>query len=282
MKKKTAHLTVATILSLVICSSTFALSPMGPSKAMLEQEQWSLSFEFEYTEMDLETSSNYRTETINGIPIPPTLKSKYEIEELQSDMFFANIGLGISENWDIYMRLGMFDAQADVTEIQTGSVTGDQYEGFDGSHGFNLGIGTRATFFEDEDVSWGGLLQAHWANPHSSKITCAGDPYFSGKAELEYWDIQMAVGPTLELDYYRIYGGPFLYFVYGDIELEGTGIYPGPTTITLKSSKDIKEDAQFGGYVGAQFYLAEDSSLYTECQFTSDAWGLGFGITWKY
>jgi hypothetical protein len=50
----------------------------------------------------------------------------------------------------------------------------------------------------------------------------------------------------------------------------------------VKADHDIREESQLGGYAGAQWYLDENSSLYTEIQFTDDAWGAGVGITWKF
>ena len=282
MENQKSSLFFISIVIIISSSSVFGLSPMGAPKANLTEGKWSLGLEYEHSNMDIETSLDFSTEIIDGTTMPPSVKSKYKIEDLKSDMFFTNVGYGITENCDIYLRLGISDAQTNINEIQAGGTTGEQFRGFDSNFGFAWGIGSRATFFEEGNLSIGGLLQTNWTNPDSSEITISGDPYFSGKAEIEYWEIQMAAGPTFEFDYFRIYGGPFLHFLSGDIDLNGTGIYPGPTTITLESSKDIEKNTEIGGFVGVQFDIEENYSLYTECQFTSDAWGLGAGIIWKF
>jgi hypothetical protein len=284
MKKITILLIILAFVT-GISSSAFALSPMGPPKARLEPHQWSFGLDYEHSEMDIETTSNLRTETIDGVEVPADgPKSKYEIDGLTSNMVYVNAGYGLSGTWDVYAQVGLSDAQADITEVQAGGVTGDKYKNFDSSYGLAWGLGTRTTLAKDGDIIWGGLLQVGWAKPDSSDLTCVGDPYFKGDAEINYWEIQLAVGPTFESDYYRIYGGPFLHFVYGDVDLKGTATYPepDPAVVTVKSSKNIDNNVNIGGYVGTQLYLTENSSMYAECQFTSDAFGIGVGIAWKF
>ena len=285
MRKITTLLIIGAFVT-GISNSAFALSPMGPPKARLEPRQWSFGLDYEHSEMDLETVSNPRIETQDGVVVTDTdpVKSKYEIDGLTSNMVYANIGYGLSGSWDLYVQAGLSDAQADITEVQAGGVTGDKYKNFDSSYGLAWGVGTRATFAKDGDITWGGLLQVSWAKPDSSGLTCVGDPNFEGDAEIEYWEIQLAVGPTFESEYYRIYGGPFLHFVYGSIDLKGTATYPepDPAVITVNSSNNINNNVNIGGFIGTQLYLAENSSLYAECQFTSDAFGIGVGIAWKF
>jgi hypothetical protein len=283
MRKITTLFIIAVVMT-GLCSSAFALAPMGPPKARLDLQQWSLGLEYENSKMDFETSKDYRVETIDGSVVPTSgPKSKYKIEDFKTNTVYVNAGYGITGDWDYYMQFGVSDASADITEIEAG-IVGDQYKGFDSSFGFSWGLGTRATFAKDGDLSWGGLLQANYAKPDSSDLTCLGDEYFRGNAQIEYWDIQLAAGPTFESEYLRIYGGPFLHLLYGQVDLDGTAVYPDPdpATITVTSSMDIEMKVEAGAYAGAQFYLDENCSLYTECQFTSDAFGIGVGITWRY
>ncbi|MFC1781492.1 hypothetical protein ACFLZ8_04460 [Planctomycetota bacterium] len=132
-------------------------------------------------------------------------------------------------------------------------------------------------------MAWGGLIQLNWTNPDASEVTDETDSNFSGDIELSLWEVQIAVGPTVDYGTYRIYGGPFLDFVNGDLDVKGTTIHPISTlNMTVEGSHDVREKAQVGGYVGAQFYLDDASSIYTEGMFTGDAWGVSVGVNWNY
>jgi hypothetical protein len=270
MRNFKALLVISAVISMVY-SSAYALAPMGPPKSILEQDQWSLGLEYGHSEMDIETSKGTATST----SVPGTFDKQFEIDGLKSNMIYVNMGLGLGSNWDIYMRLGLSDAKSDVSEIKYGS---DEFKNFDADFGLNWGIGTRATFYQQDNLSLGGLIQANFVNPGSGDITLTNAPGFiSGEAEIEYWEIQVAFGPTLELDSCRIYGGPFLHLINGDFSIEQNV----SGTIT-KSECDLEHDIQIGGYVGTEIDLQENSSLVAEVQFTGDAVGIGLGITWKF
>lgn len=279
MEKRVVLITIAFIISGLYGSSAVALTPMGPPKATLQDGQWSFGLELSHSEMDLESFGPI-TETQLGVPIPSY--RKYEIENLESNMFFSRIGIGMWENWDVFLRLGASDAEGDITEVLATGATADQYKGFDGNHGFSWGIGTRAVFYEQGEVTWGGLIQLSWTNPQESDVTDKTDADFTGDIEISLWEVQVAVGPTIDYDTYRIYGGPFLHFVNGDFDLNGSTTDPIIGQILVKGSHDIRENKQLGGYAGAEFYLDDASSIYAEGLFTSDVWGFGLGINWRY
>ncbi|GAJ10387.1 unnamed protein product, partial [marine sediment metagenome] len=44
----------------------------------------------------------------------------------------------------------------------------------------------------------------------------------------------------------------------------------------------IEQKSEFGGYVGAQFDLAESSSLFFEYQMTGDASAIAGGIVFRF
>jgi hypothetical protein len=45
---------------------------------------------------------------------------------------------------------------------------------------------------------------------------------------------------------------------------------------------EIDKDTELGGYGGVEIDLSSSSSLYGEYGFTSDAWVLGGGVSWKF
>ncbi len=284
MKKRRVLSALAFIVVGVCGSVAIAMPPMGPPRATLQEGQSSFGLEFSHSEMDLEAFGTLKV-LDQGAPSWEPYYRKYKIESLKSNMFLGRLGAGLWENWDIFVRFGITDAQDEITEVLANDALGDQYKDFDGSSGFALGLGTRATFYQEGNTTWGGLLQITWSNPDGSSITDANDTYFSGDAEINYWEVQIAIGPTVEFNNCRFYGGPFLHFINGDLDINGKTKDPTTGFVTDRfknSSFDIKEESQFGGYAGAQWYLGENSSLFTEFQFTNDAWGIGVGTAWKF
>jgi len=287
MEKRTVLLAL-TFMVVGVCNSVVvAIAPMGPPRATLQEGQWAFGLEYGHNEMDLESFGSVTETQFSGGSVLTTASSfaKYKIENLKSNMYLARLGVGTWENWDLFIRFGASDAQDEISEVLANGAAGtDQYRDYDGGLGFAWGFSTRATFYEQGDTTWGGLLQITWANPDGSSITNKNDSTFSGDVEIDYWEVQVAIGPTVEFDNFRVYGGPFLHFLNGDLNLNGQIADPPgpPTLIVVDTSHEIREESQLGGYAGAQWYLGENSSLYTELQFTDDVWGVGIGTLWKF
>ena len=279
MEKRIALLSVAIMVVGVCSSPALALPPMGPPKATLGENQWAVDFKYAYQEMDLEL--NGKTRENLGAGWLPTDLTKYTIEDLTSNMFLGSLGYGICDTWDAFVHVGAADAKDDVAEILGCGRSGNRFQGFNGGDGLVWGFGTRATFGQEGDLAWGGLFQMTWSDPDGSSVGLRGDPQFSGDVELDFWEIQIAIGPTLQLDGFSIYGGPFFHFVKGDMDLKGSTVEDSVTQL-VESSANIREKSRFGGYGGVQWDLAEKVCWYTECQFTGDAWGLGTGVVWKF
>jgi len=280
MEKKIALLAVALIVVFVSNSVVLALVPMGPPKALLGQDRWDIGIEYANTTMDLEATGDV-TE-IWAIPGGPFFeKVKHNINDLKSNIVLARAGYGINDDWDAFVRVGVVDAKDEIEQTYDDGDPSVTYKGFDGSFGLAWGFGTRATFWQDEEVSWGGLFQVTWLEPGDSSIDLAGDPAFSGDAEIDIWEVQIAIGPTLRLDdNFRVYGGPFLHFVNGDLDISGeTDI---GFRVFTEAEGDIEEKSQFGGYVGAHLDVDENTSCCIELQFTGDAWAIGLGAARRF
>ncbi|MCK4818586.1 hypothetical protein KA005_22640, partial [bacterium] len=219
MEKKIVLFVFTLMIVSVSNPVVLALSPMGPPKALLGQDRWEVGIEYGHQTMDLEAIG-----TIQDIQPGLTVsrKGRHNIDDLKSNIVMGRAGYGINDNWDAFVRLGVTDAQSDIERIFPDGATPDEYDGFDGSFGLAWGFGTRATFWQDDEVCWGGLFQVTWLEPGDSSIGMSDDPVFSGDAEIDIWEVQIAVGPTLRVDEdFRIYGGPFLHFVNGDLDLSG-------------------------------------------------------------
>lgn len=257
-------------------SAALALPPMGPPMATLKQGQFSAGLQYGYSDMDLEVDVKGAF-TAPGVDLAE--KESGPLEDFKGNMFFGRLGYGVTDNWEAFVRLGASDVEME--------------DWFDGSYGFAWGLGAKATLLKQDSVTWGGLLQMTWFNPGDDKLTDIVtvpegegevDVTISGKGEVDWWEIQIAVGPTWQAaDNLCIYGGPFLHFLNGDYDEKLTGTRTDPGDVIRKRTADIEQDSEFGGYVGAQCDLSkwiENASWNAELQFTGDAWAFGTGLIW--
>jgi len=284
MKKRIALLAFVVMVVGVSSSVVYALSPMGPPKALLGQDRWEIGIEYGHQTMDLEAVA--KVQEIDIVPgqddFTVVRKDKHNIDDFKSNIIMGRVGYGINDNWDAFVRLGMADAQSDIEHIFPDNATPDKYKGYDGSFGFGWGFGTRATFWQDDELSWGGLFQITWLEPDQSSISLSGDAEFTGDAEIDIREVQIAIGPTLRVaDNISIYGGPFLHFVNGDLDISGRTVDQN-AEILLETTGDIEEESQFGGYAGAHLDVDENTSCFIECQLTGDAWGIGIGASRRF
>lgn len=280
MEKRIALLIIVLIGVCFSGSTVLALSTMGPPKASLDQNQWAVGIDYANGTMDLEASSTiYETQV--GQPDLEPYDVKHNIKDLQSNIVMGRVGYGISGNWDAFVRLGIADGDGDMDQTYADGVT-EKFKGFDGDFGFAWGFGTKVTFWEDDKITWGGLFQITWLDPDDSDISLSGEPEYSGTADIDFWEIQIALGPTWRAnDKLCVYGGPFLHIVDGDLDIRGEMVDMG-AEIHMKTSGDIEEESQFGGYVGASWDVRKDISCYLEGQFTGDAWGIGLGAVRRF
>jgi opacity protein-like surface antigen len=285
MEKKIALFAAALMITALSNSAVLALVPMGPPKALLGQDRWDIGIEYTHQSLDLEATGDVtETDIIPGVgDFTAVRKVKHKINDLKSDIVMARAGYGINDSWDAFVRLGLANAKGDMEQTYPDGSPTDTFKGYDGSFGLAWGLGTKATFWQDEQLSWGGLVQITWLDPGDGSVKLSGDPAFSGKADINnMWEVQIAGGPTWRLENnLRIYGGPFLHFVNGDLDISGTTTDLG-TEIHTKTSSDIKEKSQFGGYVGGQLDVDQNTSCIVEFQLTSDAWGIGIGAARKF
>jgi len=244
MKTVLYLLCVAVVWSGLCSSSAQALTPLGPPKAGLKREQHSLGFVFASSEMDLEVSGYGLSETL---------------PDIESKTYLARAGYGLSDGCELYTLVGLSDSSA---------------EGYNGSSELAWGFGAKFTVAEKDSVTWGGLFQMCST---SSEGSVSGDvPGYGWQTidlDIQLYDIQIAFGPTYTQEAFSIYGGPFLHFVDGDLEVSLLG---------ESGTVDIEQESEFGGYVGSQFDLAESSSLFIEYQMTGDASAIAGGIVWRF
>lgn len=244
MKKSLYLFVVIILISCLLCSTSLALTPLGPPRAGLKQKQQSLGFLFAISEMDLGLSGPGGSATVPDIETTP---------------YLFKGGYGVSDGLEIYTLVGFSDISS---------------EGVHGSSELAWGFGGKFTFSESDPVTWGGLFQM--VSISSERTWSDFDPYWgveTTKVDVQLYDIQIAFGPTYTRDAFSIYGGPFLHFVEGDADVSVDGAF---------GSADIEQESEFGAYVGAQFVLAESGSLFFEYQKTGDASAFAGGFVWRF
>jgi hypothetical protein len=223
------------VIVLLFSGTALALSPMGSPRAGLTQGQFRAGAEYSYSDMDLD------------------LEAVGSFDDVEIHFFGGNVGYGIQNNWEAFVRLGATDMEA---------------QDWDGGTEFAYGFGTKVTFVEGDTVDWGGLFQMTWIEGDDSGLFLL-DGVLVADPEVDGYEIQIAVGPTYKAENMRIYGGPFLHFIDADVDLTVVGI--GDVSL------DLEEDSEFGGFVGAEFDIAINTIASIDFMFTGDAWGIGAG-----
>ena len=285
MAKRIALLVVIFIVIGLTGSVVMALPPMGPPRALVGQDRWAVDVGFSHSKMDLEAFVDAR-EDPDGAGWLPASYAKHKIEDYTSNMLIGRLSYGAYDTVDVFVCLGLTDAQDEMTEELATGGDGNKYKGLDCNHGLAWGVGARATFWQEGDIVWGGLVQVLWENPSDGDVDLTptdGDPAkLSGDVELNLQEIQVAVGPTVQLEGFSVYGGPFLHFVTGDLDVEASGMDSFSALNRVDLSQDIREESEFGLFVGAQGEADQDTAWFVEFQITSDAWGVGIGGVRKF
>lgn len=290
------------------CSVVLALDPMGPPSAGLKQRQFSAGAEYSYSRMDITLNHGKGSWSgfTNGVPGGSNSgkMASGTIKNLNLNKVYAKLGYGITDNWEIFLRLGGanvdFNYGDQARPLFPVPVSGGGGRLFpvgqkgDGDNGFAIGLGTKATFYERNDLKLGGLFQISWSR---SKGKGAGTfanggvnsfaEQWSHSVDVEITEIQVALGPTYKLaEKISIYGGPFFHFIDGDIDgkyRESGNIGPGLFGNYYSDySYDIDESSIFGGYLGTQIDVTKDISFNIEYQHTAFADALGMNLLWRF
>jgi len=272
MEKKLLMLAVVLAVVVLTTSSVLALDPMGPPTAGLKQGEWKLGVDYMFSNTDVEADGISELDLVSGT-----------VKDVEMNKVFANIGTGLSDDLEIFLRLGGAGVKPDEHDNL------DNIAGYIGSgSGFAIGCGMKTTLFQSDDgkIKWGALAQMSWADLDFDTEHYSVMGYdVSLSADASIIEAQFAFGPTVQLsEGFSVYGGPFLRILDGDVDLKGS-----IDELSGKVSTDIEEDSIFGGYIGAQFdikpgpgQITNGCYIFCEGQFTADGWGVGTGMGWKF
>ncbi len=248
----------------MFCSASFAIAPMGPPMAGLEQGKYAGGIGYAYSDMTLEIAGS-------GI----SSEGEAVINDLQHNMYFVNLGYGISDDWSLYGGIALANA-----EFPGDSGAPD----FEGDNGFAFGLGTKRTLAEDGDTKWGVLAQYTQGKSEDNVRTVTSGTWGNqaipvpttgatvSPTKLEWYEVQLALGPTVPLsEDVCVYGGPFLHFAEADLEIRGS-----------RTQYDLQQKLQLGAYVGTLISLGDpNASLMAEFLYTGEGWGFGIGVLCK-
>jgi hypothetical protein len=202
-------------------SPVWALTYMGPPASNVEQGELLLGFDYSNREIDAEFSGN-------GL--------RGGLRHVDSDLYLGKAGLALFDGFEIFGRFG-------VNEIE------------DLGNESAWGAGTKVTFGEKGNVSWGALFQF-------MSFTAEGPGYignYSLVGDYEVDEYQLAIGPTFDHGGSSVYFGPFIHFLDGEADINNFG------------SVDIEQKSEFGVYIGVLWEIAGSSNLSIEFQGTDDA-----------
>jgi len=120
----------------------------------------------------------------------------------------------------------------------------------------------------------------NWLDTETGEIKdVSGSGPWKDTVRIDTYEVLLAVGPTVDMGGWKLYGGPFYYHFSGEYQF--TRNFLELNRVDLEKA-DIEEDGNFGGYIGTVFDIAEGSDLIAELCFTTDGWGLGAGIAQKF
>jgi len=254
-KEKIMKKVIVVMMAVVLWNtSVFAFDPMGPPTAGLKQGQYSIGIEHLRGEMDID----YDNITVGGVSF-----GSLTLDDIKITKAYANFGFGVTDNLEVFLRPGIVKDE-------------------DSDSGFAIGAGVKATFFESADGKgkWGILAQLSWASlEYDDESGFVGaTPVSITNQEADIIEVQIALGPTYQLDEnISIYGGPFLHFINGDTDAIFT-----VSGVPYEASADIEQDSIFGGYIGMEIKLAENTNGNIELQGTGSGYALGAGLIWKF
>ena len=284
MKTRLLVLGVVLVVVGLCASSVFAV--IGPPTAGLSKGQWSGGFDYSYSRQGLDTTKMKGTDnsySVLGVLIPgdsgPIDPFRLKNKDLKTQRYYGTSGYGIDDWWELNLSLGI----ADVKDTSKIDEAGAQWFGINFANDFAWGWGTKITFARQDKVNWGVAVQMNWLDTSRSDTFSNGSHLYDRTMNLSTYDMLVAVGPTVDMGGWKLYGGPFYYFLNGDLDEKYTRYDSGVLRAINKESGDISEKDNFGGYIGAQFELAKNLGMTVEFSSTGGgSYGLGTGITVKF
>ena len=246
--------------------NVFAIGNIGAPTAESKAGQWIFGVDYAYSDIDLDTGRMKYTDSEGG-----SGKTPFDFPKVKTNFYYATLGYGLTDNWEVYGRLGI----ADIKGKDRFPAYSNEWEGGNFDNDAAWGIGTRCTFYQQDKVRWGVTAQMNWIDTSEDWTYSDG---MKEMVDLSAYDLLVAVGPTVDMGGWKLYGGPFFYMINGDFDLKETA----PDGSWWKGEADVEEASSFGGYVGAAIPLGENTDMTFEVSAISDGWAAGTGVIVRF
>jgi len=267
------RLALVLFIAVLANPNAFALDPMGPSTTEMREGEFEIGIDYSKSTMEIELNNGDWTEWLDNVFTGAGEAQTFKIDDFEMSKIYANIGFGIWDNCELFLRLG-------TVKTEFGDSIWEAGENFDSDTNISFCIGSRATFYEDGDFKMGRLIQVSWANMDGDLKApqwADADPI-----DLDLMEILITVGPTYKFsERASIYGGPFLHFIDGDI----TDHFSETTedgNLASEYSWDIDESSNFGGYIGINVEIALNTFVNAEYIYSSGADAVGLSINCRF
>ena len=122
----------------------------------------------------------------------------------------------------------------------------------------------------------------NWLDTSLGYDTTSGGTVYKRTIDFSTYDLLVAVGPTVDMGGWKLYGGPFYYYLNGDLDSKVTRYDSGVLRFVDKESGDLRAKDNFGGYIGAQVDLTDSIVWTAEVSAIQNGWGFGTGIACKF
>lgn len=257
---------VVGMLVAFISAGVWAVGFSGTPTAELKQGEWSIGFNYMYSTQDLET-----TKTKYGWTGDTQDTDRLKLKDFNVNRYYGVLGYGITDQWEVYVQLGVSDMK-----LENSFSYQDSYWGLNFDNDFAWGFGTRITLAQQDNVKWGLSAQMNWFD---ASVDYKGEGY-KDTYTVDGYDVLIAFGPTVDMGGWKLYGGAFYYCMDGDWEDKYTET--GEAGYWKETGK-LRADGNFGGFIGAQFDVAQSTNMTVEFSSTgSSGWALGTGIAFKF
>jgi len=259
------RLIIVVIGAMLMSTQVWAFDLMGPTISRLKDSgKTSVGVEYFWSNMEIDADG------ISALDL-----TSDTIGDFETDKITANLALGMGRGSEIFFRFGVADAGPD---------NNNDWGGIPGNMGSSdevlvLGGGAKWTLYDGADFAWGLLTQVSWAEyDFDGRSYSVGDYDVALSTDFEMVEVQIATGPVFQINEdITIFGGPFLYFLNGEADFDGT-IDGSPARVIA----DLDQESILGGYIGAGLELGQKANLSFEVQATSGSYGMGGQLVWKF
>lgn len=248
MKRRLLQLTLiltGTTILLLFFSVAMA-GTIGNPTATVEQGSFRVGAEIDLTERDTEDDDGG------------------ESVEAESNRYIVRGTYGISDQINVYAKLGMADCTVDE---------------FEGDNEFTYGGGLKATIYDEGEVKIGVVAQiSHFSSEDSYEEEEADYYYtysYSEDIELTWWEYEIAVGASYEgLENFVPYGGIFYSKIDGEAKSKYNyerEDYYGTHSDSGSETSDFEESDSIGIFVGADYAVSEQFNLGAEARLIAES-----------